>query len=204
MKTSKFVVFPLLVLLALSYLPVGAGAASVGGAAPDFNLRDIDGKSHQLSSYQGKTVVLEWVNPECPFVVKHYRSGNMPSLQREATDDGIVWLSINSGRPGAQGDFAEHEVRQWMKQTGAKPTSYLRDQNGEVGRLYRAKTTPHMFVINPEGTLIYDGAIDSIASSREGDITRADNYVKLAIAALKSGTAPEKPQSRPYGCSVKY
>ena len=181
-----------------------AGKAEIGKMAPDFTLTDINGKSHTLSDYQGKTVVLEWVNPECPFVVKHYASGNMPGLQAKATGDDVVWLTINSGSSGAQGDFDPQKVASWMGKTGAAPSAYFRDQNGKVGHMYDAKTTPHMFVINGEGTLVYDGAIDSIRSANQKDIAKAQNYVVAALAAVKEGKFPAKKQSEPYGCTVKY
>jgi hypothetical protein len=159
---------------------------------------------HTLAGYRGKTVVLEWVNPQCPFVVKHYGSGNIPGLQKVAAADGVVWLSINSGRPGAEGDFDAAQVTAWTKQTGAAPTAYFRDRDGKVGRLYGAKTTPHLFVITAEGTLVYDGAIDSIRSAKMEDIAKATNYVTAALAAVKAGRPVLKATSQPYGCSVKY
>jgi len=191
---------------ALAFVPVALMRAEVaiGQPAPDFALTDITGQAHKLSDFRGRTVVLEWVNPECPFVIKHYGSGNMPALQKAAVADGVVWLSINSGRPGAQGDFDAAKVAEWMKRTGASPTAYFRDQDGKVGRLYAAKTTPHMFVITAEGTLVYDGAIDSIRSAKVEDLAKATNYVKAALASVKAGTPVEKTSSQPYGCSVKY
>lgn len=190
---------------ALAALGVGSvHAAAVGQSAPDFKLTDINGQTRALSDYRGKTVVLEWVNPECPFVVKHYGSGNIPGLQKSATQDGVVWLSINSGHPGAQGDFDARQVAAWMKQTGAAPTAYFRDQDGKVGRLYQAKTTPHIFVITPDGNLVYEGAIDSIRSAKVEDISKATNYVTATLSAVKAGKPVEKPTSQPYGCSVKY
>ncbi|MBS0663413.1 MAG: redoxin domain-containing protein [Verrucomicrobia bacterium] len=193
-------------LAALSLVSAGLARASVaiGQPAPDFTLTDINGASHTLSAYKGKTVVLEWVNPECPFVIKHYGSGNMPKLQKEATGDGVVWLSINSGRPGAQGDYDAAQVAAWLKRTGAAPTAYCRDQDGKVGRMYEAKTTPHMFVITAEGTLVYEGAIDSIRSTKIEDLAKATNYVRAALASVKAGKPVEKAASQPYGCSVKY
>ncbi len=179
-------------------------AVSIGQPAPDFTLTDIQGRTHRLADYRGRTVVLEWVNPTCPFVVKHYGSGNMPALQHAAVADGVVWLSINSGRPGAEGDFEPAQVAAWMKRVGAAPTAYCRDRDGKVGRLYEAKTTPHMFVITADGTLVYEGAIDSIRSAKVEDIAKATNYVKAALAAVKSGKPVEKATSQPYGCSVKY
>ena len=133
-------------------LGVSAMAAEVGQPAPDFTLTDIDGHTHTLSSYQGKLVVLEWVNPECPIVQKHYnKSGNIPGLQKTYTAQGVVWLSINSAASGQQGDFNPAQVKAWMQKVGAAPTDYFRDQTGMVGHLYGAKTTPHIFIINPAG-----------------------------------------------------
>lgn len=180
-------------------------APEVGKAAPDFTLTDIHGQSHSLSSFQGKTVVLEWVNPECPFVVKHYdKSGNMPATQKAAVADGVVWLSINSAAPGKQGDFDAAKIGAWMKRVGAAPTAYFRDQDGKVGKLYDARTTPHMFVINPQGTLVYAGGIDDIRTADPDDIKKATNYVKAALTDLKAGKEVQTKTSRPYGCSVKY
>lgn len=182
-----------------------AFAAGVGEQAPDFTLTDIDGQAVTLSSLKGKTVVLEWVNPECPFVKKHYeKSGNMPSLQKKATADGVVWLQINSAAAGKQGDFAPADVKAWKEKTGGVSAHYFRDSSGKVGNLYNAKTTPHMFVINAEGTLVYEGAIDSIRSANPNDIEKADNYVVAALAAVQAGKMPEKTVTVPYGCSVKY
>jgi len=204
MKTSLKRLFLAAGILAVFAVPAFAAKAKVGEAAPDFTLTDLSGASHSLSDFAGKTVVLEWVNPDCPFVVKHYKSGNMPSLQTSATGDGVVWLLINSGSPGAQGDYAPEKVKAWKEKTGAAPTAYFRDQDGMVGRLYGAKTTPHMYVINPEGTLVYNGAIDSEASANPADIAEAENYGVSALAAVAAGEKPEKMNTRPYGCSVKY
>jgi len=176
----------------------------VGQMAPEFTLTDIDGHTHNLTDFRGKIVVLEWVNPECPFVRKHYESGNIPRLQKEAVADGVIWLTINSGHDGAQGDFSLLQVKGWQKTTGSAPSSYFRDPDGTVGRLYDAKTTPHMFVINQAGTLVYNGAIDSIRSANQADIPKAENYVKAALLALKFGTSVKTAVTRPYGCSVKY
>lgn len=186
-------------------LAVTAHAVGVGQPAPDFKLADIDGKEVALSSLKGKTVVLEWVNPECPFVKKHYdKSGNLPAVQKKATDDGVVWLQINSAAPGNQGDLAPEAVKAWQRKNQVAAAHYFRDAGGTVGKLYDAKTTPHMFVINAEGVLVYDGAIDSIRSANPDDIKKADNYVLAALAAVKAGTAPDKAVTVPYGCSVKY
>lgn len=180
-------------------------AVEAGQPAPDFTLTDINGQTHSLSALKGKVVVLEWVNPECPFVKKHYeKSGNIPLLQKNAAADGVVWLSINSAAAGKQGDYDKAEVEAWSKKTGAVPAAYLRDTDGKVGKLYGAKTTPHMFVINAEGVLVYHGGIDSIRSANSDDITKAEPYVVEALAAVKAGKSPATSSAAPYGCSVKY
>ncbi len=203
MKSSlRFLV--LAAALAVGLVGSSNAAVAIRQPAPDFTLTDITGRVHKLSDYRGKTVVLEWTNPECPFVQKHYGSGNIPNLQKAATADGVIWLSINSGRPGAEGDFTPAQVAAWALKMGAAPTAYFRDQDGKVGRLYSAKTTPHLFIITAEGTLVYDGAIDSIRSAKVEDIARATNYVTAALASLKAGKPVEKAATQPYGCSVKY
>jgi AhpC/TSA family len=197
----------LLAAFAAAALNTGAGAmtAEVGKAAPDFTLTDINGNRRSLSDFKGKTVVLEWVNPECPFVVKHYeKSGNMPKTQKAALADGVVWLQINSGHAGAQGDFTPDRVKAWAEKNAAVSTAYFRDSEGKVGKMYDARTTPHMYIVNPEGTLVYAGGIDSIRSSNADDITKATNYVTAALADLKSGKPVRDANTRPYGCSVKY
>src|SRR4051812_18865096 len=165
-----------------------AATAEVGQAAPDFTLTAIDGSKHALSDFKGKTVVLEWVNPECPFVQKHYQgSGNIPATQKQAEAEGVVWLSINSGHAGSEGDFAPADVMAWHKKTGAAPTAYIRDLEGKVGKLYDARHTPTLFVVSPEGKLVYAGGIDDINSANPADIAKANNYVKAALADLKAG-----------------
>lgn len=192
--------------VAAAVLAVGVQAAAVvGEAAPAFTLTDIKGVTHNLSDFKGKTVVLEWVNPECPFVVKHYeKSDNIPSLQKVAAADGVVWLSINSAAAGKQGDFDAAKVAAWSEKTKAAPTAYLRDADGKVGKAYGAKTTPQIYVINAGGTLVYNGAIDSIRSADAADIAKSENYAAAALAAVKAGKPVEKPSTQPYGCSVKY
>lgn len=188
-------------------IATGAARAAVetGKPAPNFTLTDITGQTRKLSDYKGKTVVLEWVKPGCPIVQKHYNSENMQKTQKAATAGGVVWLSINSASyPGAQGNLSNEEAVAWQKKMGAATTAYFRDQDGKVGHLYDAKTTPHMFVINPAGTLVYDGAIDSIPSANESDIARATNYVNAALAAVKAGKPVAKANTQPYGCNVKY
>jgi peroxiredoxin len=201
MKTIKTLLGFSFALFAAAAIPAAVG---IGQPAPDFTLTDIEGKTHRLSDYKGKTVVLEWVNPECPFVMKHYGSGNIPKLQKSATSDGVVWLSINTGGAGGQeaDDNAEHV--KWTKSMNAAPTAYLRDRDGKVGRLYGAKATPHMYVIKADGTLVYNGAIDSIRSAEVDDIAKAENYVASALAAVAAGKPVAKATSQPYGCAVKY
>ena len=180
-------------------------AATVGEPAPSFTLTDLAGKSHQLADFKGKTVVLEWTNPECPFVVKHYESsGNLPATQKAATAEGVVWLQINSAAAGKQGDYDVAALQAWLAKNQAAATAYLRDRDGKVGKAYGAKTTPHLYVINPEGVLVYQGAIDSNRSTDAKDIADAENYVKSALAALKAGKPVATPSTQPYGCGVKY
>ncbi len=206
MKT-KFIssLFRSLVVLAGLVAAGFLQAATVGQPAPAFTLTDLDGTSHNLSDFKGKTVVLEWVNPECPFVVKHYeKSGNLPALQKAATADGVIWLLINSAAPGKQGDFDAAKAKAWMEKTNAAATAYLRDVDGKVGKAYDAKTTPQMYVINADGVLVYNGAIDSIRSTKAADIAKSENYVTAALAAVKAGEPVATPVTQPYGCSVKY
>jgi len=182
-----------------------AATAEVGQTAPDFALTDINGNKHALSDFKGKTVVLEWVNPLCPFVQKHYdQSGNIPKLQRSATESGMVWLTINSAAPGKEGDYDASQVKDWQKRINSSATAYLRDQEGKVGKMYDARTTPHMYVINGSGTLVYAGGIDSIRSTRVADIDKATNYVSEALADVKAGKQVRTTHAQPYGCSVKY
>lgn len=199
---------PIKILLAALTLVLAAPfavALDVGKPAPDFTLTDIDGQKHSLADYRGKTIVLEWNNPDCPFVRKHYESDNLPKLQRDATADGVVWIVINSGAPGMQGaDYTAEQLKARFKAANAAPTAYLRDADGKVGHLYSAKTTPHMFVIDQGGVLRYEGAIDSIRSADRGDIAKATNYVRAALTAVKEGKAIEPTVTAPYGCSVKY
>jgi len=180
-------------------------APAVGQPAPDFTLTDVNGQKHSLSEYKGKTVVLEWVNPECPFVQKHYQgSGNLPATQKAAVADGAVWLQINSGHDGAQGDYDAKDVKAWQTQNGVAATAYLRDQDGKVGKAYDARHTPTLYVVKPDGTLAYAGGIDDINSTDASDIPKATNYVKAALSDLKAGRPVAKATTKAYGCSVKY
>lgn len=181
-----------------------ADAPAVGQAAPDFTATDIDGKEVKLSSLKGKVVVLEWFNPECPFVKKHYESGNMQKTQKEAADKGVVWLSINSSALGLQGNMTPEEAKKHNTEVKASPSHVILDPSGKIGGLYSAKTTPHMFVIDKDGKIAYMGAIDSISSADPADIEKAENYVLSAVDSLEKGNAVAVPQTQPYGCSVKY
>jgi peroxiredoxin len=173
-------------------------------AAPDFNLIDSTGKMHKLSDYKGKIVVLEWINFECPFVKKHYSTNNMQSLQKEYTDKGVVWLSICSSAVGKQGHNTPDDLKILLKRHQFAGSAYLIDADGQVGKLYGAKTTPDMFVINKDGNIVYTGAIDSIKSTEGADVAKADNYVKDALDEILAGKEVTKAVTVPYGCSVKY
>jgi peroxiredoxin len=176
----------------------------VGSIAPDFSLPDTTGKTHVLSQYKGKYVVLEWFNPECPFVKKHYGSGNMQKLQQEYTSKGVVWLTIDSNAPGTEGNLTSEQAAQKMADWKTHQTALLLDPEGKAGRAYGAKNTPNMVVINPEGKLIYEGAIDSKATPNPADIPSSTNYVKVALDESLAGKPVTTANTRPYGCSVKY
>lgn len=188
-----------------AFVSLAEAAVDVGQTAPDFTLTGIDGRQHRLSEYKGRIVVLEWNNPDCPFVHKHYDSGNIPRLQHEAMAEGVVWLMINSNAPDEQGgDYSSPEIAAWLAKRDASPSAYLRDSSGKVGRMYGAKTTPHLFVIRPDGILAYEGAIDSIRSTRQSDIPRAENYVAEALTSVEMGKPVLRTNTQPYGCAVKY
>jgi len=176
----------------------------VGSAAPDFSLTDAKGKTHSLSEYKGKYVVLEWFNPECPFVKKHYGGGNMQNLQKQYTGKGVVWLTIDSNAPGSQGSLTPEEAERIASSWNTHQTALLLDPDGKVGRAYGAKNTPNMVVINPDGKIAYEGAIDSKASPNPADIPSSTNYVKVALDESLAGKPVSTPQTKPYGCSVKY
>jgi peroxiredoxin len=175
----------------------------VGQPAPAFRVADSNGKARSLSEFKGKTVVLEWTNAECPFVKKHY-AGNMQALQKSAAKDGIVWLTVNSGAPGKQGHVDGAGANAIVKAKGAAPAAYLLDAKGDVGRAYAAKTTPHMYIVDPAGKLVYMGGIDDKPTADVADIKTAKNYVTAALADLKAKRAVQTASSKPYGCSVKY
>ncbi|MEO6278980.1 redoxin domain-containing protein [Roseateles sp.] len=192
-------------LLALLLAPALAqAAATVEAPAPTFSATTAEGKPLSLADLKGKTVVLEWTNHDCPYVKKHYSSGNMQSQQKDAAAQGVVWLQVVSSAPGQQGHVDGATARKLNSERGAAPMATLLDPKGELGKLYGAQTTPHMYVIKPDGTLAYKGGIDSIATADKADIAKAEPYVTEALAAVAAGRKVEKASTRPYGCSVKY
>lgn len=179
-------------------------APAVGQAAPAFSLTDTAGKAVSLADFKGKHVVLEWVNPGCPYVQKHYNGGNMPDTQKAARAKEVVWLTVSSTSKDA-GDYkAPGELAAWLKGKGANPTATLMDDDGRVGRAYGARTTPHMYLIDPQGKLVYAGGIDSKATSDPADIKTATNYVNQAIGEVLAGKPVSQASTRAYGCSIKY
>jgi peroxiredoxin len=192
-----------LALVFLLVLPLFA-AVRVGETAPNFTATDTYGHQHSLAEYKGKYVVLEWTNQGCPYTRKHYDSGNMQRLQKEWTDKGVIWLTVISSAPGQQGYVTAAQENDYLKEKGAAPTAVLLDPSGDLGHLYGAKTTPHIFIINPKGELIYDGAIDDRPTTEQSDISGATNYVTAALKESMAGQQVATPTSRPYGCSVKY
>jgi len=194
----------LLALSALAWMPVALAVPAVGQAAPDFALKDTNGHTVKLSDFRGKYVVLEWTNPGCPYVRKHYNSGNLPDTQRDATSKGAVWLSINSTARDSSEYVDPTQLVAWMSERKARPTALLLDEDGTTGRAYGARTTPHMYIVDPQGKLVYAGGIDSIPSSDPDDIKKAVNYVKQGLGEAMSGRPISQATTRPYGCSVKY
>ena len=195
-------------LLVSSLLALAASAACaapiVGQQAPAFTVTDTSGKAVSLADFKGKHVVLEWLNPGCPFVVKHYSSANMQGTQQEAATKGVVWLAISSTAPDAKDYKKPADLASWMQGQKAAATATLMDDDGKVGRAYGARTTPHMYVVNPAGTLVYAGAIDSKPTANTADIAGATNHVKAALTESLAGKPVSTPTTRPYGCSVKY
>jgi peroxiredoxin len=187
-----------------AFFALNAWAARVGQRAPDFIATDSNGRTHTLSEFAGKYVVLEWTNNGCPYTQKHYSSGNMQNLQRQWTSRGVVWLTVISSAPGEQGYMTAAQENSYVQKASAAPTAVLLDPKGTLGHLYDAKTTPDMYVINPQGVLIYEGAIDDRASTDASDIKGAKNYVDTALNEAMSGKQVATAATRSYGCSVKY
>lgn len=179
-------------------------APTVGAAAPEFTATDMDGQQHTLADFKGKFVVLEWHNQSCPFVVKHYDSGNMQKLQQELTAQGVVWLTVISSAPGKQGHVTAEQEKKYLNEKKAAPSHVLFDPDGQLGKLYGAKTTPHMFVIDDKGTLVYAGAIDDKSGTSLSEVATANNYVRAAYTEAKDGQPVTTSSTAPYGCSVKY
>jgi peroxiredoxin len=191
-------------ILLVATAQVAMSAAKVGQPAPDFSGTASDGKSYHLADYRGKFVVLEWHNNGCPYTRKHYNSGNMQNLQKQWTARGVVWFTVISSAPGKQGYVNANDENTYMSKMGAAPTAALLDPTGSIGHLYDAKTTPQMIVINPQGVIVYDGAIDNRPTSDLKDIQGATNYVTLALEQSLAGKNVDTAATRPYGCSVKY
>lgn len=199
-KRSQVIMLSLLVTVSLA----SQAGVDVGQPAPDFTANNSDGKTLNLSQYRGKTVVLEWTNHECPYVEKHYNSGNMQALQKDATANGVIWLSIISSRSGKQGHVSGSRANELTASRNAAPTAVILDETSEIGLMYGAKTTPHMYIIDKAGQLVYMGGIDNIPSKNESDIPRAKNYVRAALDAIAASKPISDSITRPYGCSVKY
>lgn len=192
----------------LAIMPACAGSAFAkannGAPAPEFRALDSAGKERSLSEFKGRTIILEWTNHDCPYVRKHYGAGAMQALQKEATGAGIIWLSIISSGPGQQGFVSGAQADALTTQRKAAPTAVLLDPTGAVGKLYQAKTTPHMFIIDPQGILVFQGGIDDRPTANPADLAKANNYVRAALADMAAGRPVAIAASTPYGCSVKY
>ncbi|MBB3893099.1 peroxiredoxin [Phenylobacterium haematophilum] len=184
--------------------PAAHAAPVVGQAAPAFTAKDADGKTRSLSEFNGKTVVLEWTNDGCPYVQKHYKSGAMQGLQKSAAKDGVVWLTLISSAPGKQGYLEGAQARGWKATNGAGSTALLLDPTGQVGHAYEAKTTPHMYIVDKTGKLVYMGGIDDKPTADPASLKGANNYVSAALSDIKAGRAVSTPVSKPYGCTIKY
>ncbi len=190
--------------VALTAATVTWAAAPVGQPAPDFTAPDLQGKPVKLSDYRGKYVVLEWTNPECPYVRRHYNSGNMPSLQKEVGAKDVVWLTVNSTNQSSNEFKTPQEMAKWLQEKGAAPKATLIDKESKVGKLYDARTTPHMYIIDPQGKLIYAGAIDDKRWASVETTKQAKNHVRAALGEAMAGKAVSVAATSPYGCTVKY
>jgi alkyl hydroperoxide reductase subunit AhpC len=203
-RTLLGTVAALSVSLPLAATAFAAGDATVGEPAPAFEGTTATGKTLSLADYRGKTVVLEWTNHECPYVRKHYGAENMQRTQKSAVDQGAIWLSVISSAPGEEGHVEAGEALAIAQRSGAAPTEIILDPKGTIGKMYGARTTPHMYIIDPQGVLKYMGGIDNIPSARVSDIEKATNYVTLALGEMAAGKPVSNPVTRAYGCSVKY
>jgi peroxiredoxin len=204
MNKSRLVMMGSVFAIGFLGAAIGAKSPAIGTKAPDFTLTDTSGNKRSLSDFKGKHVVLEWINHGCPFVKKHYNTNNMQTLQREFTAKGVIWLSICSSAKGKQGHMSNDEWNKTTKNKEANPTAVLIDGNGKVGKKYDAKTTPHIFIIDPEGNLVYKGAIDDKATTDKNDVPTAKNYVRAALEESLAGQPVSIASTESYGCSVKY
>lgn len=191
-------------LLATTSAAWAQATATVGQAAPNFTAKDVAGKTVSLADFKGKTVVLEWVNPGCPYVRKHYQGGNMQGTQQEAIGKNAVWIAVNSTATDHPDYLKPADLAKWMKEQKAPATHTLMDEDGKIGKAYGARTTPHMYIVDGKGMLVYAGGIDSIPSASAADIPKATNYVKVSLTELANGKSVSNNITRPYGCSVKY
>lgn len=194
-------------VVSVAFLAAASGAianAELNKPAPAFDAVGADGKPVRLAAYKGKTVVLEWTNHDCPYVRKHYDSGNIPALQRDAAGKGVVWLQVVSSAPGKQGHVDGATAQKLNGSRNAAPAGTVLDPDGKIGKLYGAQTTPHIFIVNPAGQLVYKGGIDSIPTANKDDLPKAENYVSAALASIGAGKPVAKANTKPYGCSVKY
>jgi hypothetical protein len=191
-------------LLAVTSQSWAQATATVGQAAPNFSAKDVNGKAISLADFKGKTVVLEWVNPGCPYVRKHYEGGNMQGTQKEAIGKNAIWIAVNSTGTDHPDYLKPADLAKWMKEQKAPATHTLMDEDGKIGKAYGARTTPHLYIVDGKGMLVYAGGIDSIPSASAADIPKATNYVKVSLTELANGKAVSNNVTRPYGCSVKY
>jgi peroxiredoxin len=205
---KKLLFLSVLLIASLAFLNLTSetdrSGAAVGEPAPDFSVADAYGNVHSLSDFEGRYVILEWLNHDCPFVRKHYDGNNMQQLQKKYTDQDVVWLSVISSVPGTQGHLQPEEARAITNEKGASPTAVLLDTDGSMGKAYDARVTPHMYIINPEGIVEYNGAIDDKPTARARDLEGAHNYLTAAMTSLMNGEEVEVTTNTPYGCTVKY
>ena len=203
-KAAGVLIFGALLTFSVNIWEARAAGAEAGKAAPDFSFTDIEGSSVKLSDFAGKYVVIEWFNHGCPFTEKHYKSDKMQDLQRKYTEAGVVWIAVNS-TSDTHSDYKDAAItRKEAESYGASATYIVLDPSGEIGKLYGAKTTPDIFIVDPQGKIIYKGAADSINSTDTGDIAKAENYIDTALTEAMSGKPVSTPETKPYGCSVKY
>lgn len=202
--TIKHLVKAALAVSILGAAPVALADAELNKAAPAFSAVGADGKPVKLDAYKGKTVVLEWTNHECPYVKKHYESGNIPNLQKDAAGKGVVWLQVVSSAPGKQGHVDGATAQRLNASRKAAPAGIVLDPDGKIGKMYGAKTTPHIFIVNAAGQLVYKGGIDSIPTTDKDDLAKAENYVTAALTAISANKPVAKANTQPYGCAVKY